>query len=350
MIFINIVLISNIYCEGSSVQAVCEDLALSQEDDPPAPADQVGNLSDGYNLTITREIPMLFKSEVGYKAKNTYLDSFQTRSGSSPKLLALVRTINQKERPTCEYQPHYVFRHKRQTSVRKLPSRPMRFKLAYARNVKDRNREGFGMKSCKKAKICCRKANDTFWNPYVFLIMCITMNHIYLRKLVNTWQPVKLPTIASGINKSYAKGKMTPKTCQMGRKRCDKSNGNFWNTYGYVITSICMICIYLTKQVSRLKLVNLQTTTSDLAKLYTMAKIGANSCPMVEKRNHKIHGIFRNAHSYLKGRIIRIGKYLHTLIFGWRSWKPLATPLGGGIKGGLEPWSVRVVPTILIPW
>ena len=158
------------------------------------------------------------------------------------------------------------------------------------------------------------------------------MNRIYLRNLVNTWQPVELPTIASGINKSYAKGKMTPKTCQMGRKRCDKSNGNFWNTYGYVITSICMICIYLTKQVSRLKLVNLQTTTSDLAKLYTMAKIGANSCPMVEKRNHKIHGIFRNAHSYLKGHIIRIGKYLHTLIFGWRSWKPLATPPGRGYK------------------
>ena len=83
------------------------------------------------------------------------------------------------------------------------------------------------MKSCKKAKICRRKANDTFWNPYVFLIMCITMNCIYLRKLVNKWQPVELPTIASGINKSYAKGKMTPKTCQMGRKRCDKSNGNF---------------------------------------------------------------------------------------------------------------------------
>ena len=183
------------------MQAVCEDLSLSQEDDPSAPADQVRNLSDGYNLTITREIPMRFKSAVGYKAKNTYLDSFQTRSGSSPKLLALVRTINQKEQPTCKYQPHYVFRHKRQTSVRKLPSRPMRFKLAYTRHVKDRNREGFGMKSCKKAKICCRKANDTFWNPYVFLIMCITMNRIYLRKLVNTWQPVELPTIASGINK-----------------------------------------------------------------------------------------------------------------------------------------------------
>ena len=254
-------------CDGSSMQAVCEDLALSQEDDPPAPADQVGNLSDDYNLTITREIPMRFKSAVGYNAKNMNLDSFQTRSESSPKLLALVRKISQKERPTCKYQQHYVFRHKIQTSVRKPPNRPMRFKLVYAQNANNRNKEGFGMKSCKKAKICRRKANDKFWNPYVFLIMCITMTCIYLRKLVNKWQPVELPTITSGINKLYAKGKMTPKICQMGRKHCDKSNGNFWNTYGYVIISICMICIYLTKQVSRLKLVNSQTTTSDLAKL-----------------------------------------------------------------------------------
>ena len=106
-------------CDGSSVQAVCEDLALSQEDDPQAPADQVGNLYDDCNLTKTCEIPMRFKSAVGYNAKNTNLDSFQTKSGSSPKLLALVWKISQKERPTCKYQQHYVFRHKIQTSVRK---------------------------------------------------------------------------------------------------------------------------------------------------------------------------------------------------------------------------------------
>ena len=97
-----------------------------------------------------------------------------------------------------------------------------------------------------------------------------------------------------------------------------------------MITSICIICIFLTKQVSRLKLVILQTTTSGSAKLYTMAKIGANSCPMAEKRIHKFHGIFRNAHSYLKGRIIRIGKYLHTLMFRGRRWRPLVTPPGMG--------------------
>ena len=100
---------------------------------------------------------------------------------------------------------------------------------------------------------------------------------------MNKWQPVELPTITSGFSKLYAKGKMAPKTCQMGRKRYDKSNGNFWDIYGYVKMSICMIYIYLTKQVNRLKLVNLQTTTSDLAKLYTMDKFGAESCPMVKK-------------------------------------------------------------------
>ena len=41
-----------------------------------------------------------------------------------------------------------------------------------------------------------------------------------------------------------------------------------------MITAICIIGIFLTKQVSRLKLVILQTTTSGSAKLYTVAKIG----------------------------------------------------------------------------
>ena len=170
-----------------------------------------------------------------------------------------------------------MFKYK--TSEGKLSSRPIRFKLAYARKARNKDKEGFGPKSCKKAKIYCRKANNTSWNPYVglFLFMCITMNRIYLRNLVNTWQSAEVPTITSCINKSYAKDKITPKTCQMGRKRCDKSNGNFWNAYGYVITSICIICIFLTKQVSRLKLVILQTTTSGSAKLYTMAKIGSKT-------------------------------------------------------------------------
>ena len=36
-------------CDCSSVQAVREDLALSQEDGSPTAADQVGKKSDSYN-------------------------------------------------------------------------------------------------------------------------------------------------------------------------------------------------------------------------------------------------------------------------------------------------------------
>ena len=90
---------------------------------------------------------------------------------------------------------------------------------------------------------------------------------------------------------------------------------------------ICMIYMYLTKLVNRLKLVRMQTKTSDLAKLYTIDKFGVESCPMVRKQIHKFHNILWNAYSYLKGHIMEFGKYLHTVILGWRSRRPLATPL-----------------------
>ena len=51
------------------MQAVREDLALSQEDDTPTAADQVGKVSDSYNLTITREIPERFKSRLAMRLK-----------------------------------------------------------------------------------------------------------------------------------------------------------------------------------------------------------------------------------------------------------------------------------------
>ena len=92
-------------CDGSSVQAIREDLALSQEDDSPTAADQVGKISDSYNLTITREITERFKSAVGYKGK---------------------------EQPTSKYQPPYVFKPKKSIPVKRLASRPKWFKLAYA--------------------------------------------------------------------------------------------------------------------------------------------------------------------------------------------------------------------------
>ena len=75
-----------------------------------------------------------------------------------------------------------------------------------------------------------------------------------------------------------------------------------------------------------MKLVRLQTRTSDLAKLYTIDKFGAESCPMVRKQIHKFHNTLWNAYSYLKRRIMEFGRYLHTRILGWRSRKPLANP------------------------
>ena len=125
---------------------------------------------------------------------------------------------------------------------------------------------------------------------------------------MNKWQPVELPSITSGFDKIYAKVKMAPETCQRGRKHYDKSNGNFWDIYAYVKMYICMIYMYLTKQVNRLKLVRLQTRTSNLAKLYTIEKFGAESCPMVRKQIHKFHNIFLNAYSYLKRRIMEFGR------------------------------------------
>ena len=157
------------------------------------------------------------------------------------------------------------------------------------------------------------------------------MISIYLMKQVNKWQPVGLPTSTSGFGKLYAKVKMAPETCQMVKKHYDKSNGNFWDIYGYVKMYVCMIYMYLTKQVNRLKLVGLPTKTSDLAKLYTMDKIGTESCQMVKKRNPKFHNRFWNAYSYLKGRIMEFGKYLRTVIPGRRSQKPPCNPPCDGV-------------------
>ena len=282
---------------------------------------------------------------------DTNLDSFRTKSGTSPELLTLVRKISKKERPRCKYQQQFVFKYGMQTSVRKQPNRPTRFKLAYVQNTSNRDKVGFGIKSCKKAKIYRKKSDDKIWNPYVYLIMCISMICIYLRKQVNKWQPVELPTITSGFDKLYAKVKMAPETCQMGRKHYDKSNGNFWDIYGYMKMYICMIYMYLTKQVNRLKLVRLQTRTSDLAKLYTIDKFGAESCQMVRKQIHKFHNILWNAYSYLKGRIMEFGKYLRTVILGWRSRRPLPPPPPPPPRDGvyMEDWN-RGVPQWFQPF
>ena len=94
------------------------------------------------------------------------------------------------------------------------------------------------MKSDTKAKDCFRKTHYAFWNTYMCLIICIIGNLRYVRNLVNTWQPYELPTLANRIPESDEKVKITPETCRRDRKRCDKSNKNFWNTYEYIITAI----------------------------------------------------------------------------------------------------------------
>ena len=145
---------------------------------------------------------------------------------------------------------------------------------------------------------------------------------------MNTWQPYKLPSLANHIPESYAKVKITPETCRRDRKRWDKSNKNFWNIFGYILTAIRLIGIFLTKQASRLKWITLQTTNSCLVKEYTLVKISANSCPMVEKPLHKSHSKFGNSHSYLEWRILGFKEYLHMLMFRWRHWRLTATPSG----------------------
>ena len=70
---------------------------------------------------------------------------------------------------------------------------------------------------------------------------------------MNKWQSVEVPSITSGFDEIYEKVEMAPETCQRGRKHNNKSNNNFWYMYAYVITYICMIYIYLTKQVNKVE-------------------------------------------------------------------------------------------------
>ena len=53
-------------------------------------------------------------------------------------------------------QRQFLFKYK--TSVRKRQNRPTRFKPAYAQNASNRDKVGFGIKSCKKAKIYRKKS------------------------------------------------------------------------------------------------------------------------------------------------------------------------------------------------
>ena len=177
-------------CDASFVPSVNQNLALSQEEEPQAPAEHVRNVCHNREMAIPCETSLRFKSSVSYHSKNTNLDSFQTKSGTSPELLTLIRKIGKKERPRGKHQQQFVFKYGIQTVVEKQQHRPSGFKLAYIENASNKNKLGFGPKSCKKKKIYCKKPENRFWNPYTYIIMFIFMIYEYLRKQVSKWQHV----------------------------------------------------------------------------------------------------------------------------------------------------------------
>ena len=155
-------------CDASFIPSDNQNLALSQEEERQAPAEQVRNVCHNQKMAIPCETSLRFKSLVGYHAKDTYLDSFQTKSGTSPKLLTLIRIISKKERPRGKHQRQFVFKYGMQTVVEKQQHRRSQFKLAYVENTRNKDKLGFGIKSCKKVKSYHKSAKDRFWNPYIY--------------------------------------------------------------------------------------------------------------------------------------------------------------------------------------
>ena len=214
-------------CDASFVPSADQIFVLSQEEEPKGPAEQVRNECQKQKMAIPSETSLRFKSSDSYYAKDTYLASFQTKSEASPKLLTLVRKISKKERPRGKQHQQFMFRYGIQTVVEKQPHRPSRFKLAYVENTSNKDKLGFGIESYKKAKNYHKKTEDRFWNPCVYIIMCIFVIYTYIRKQVSKLQPIAMPSITSGFNEIYEKVKMAPETCPRGRKHDNKSNNNF---------------------------------------------------------------------------------------------------------------------------
>ena len=85
---------------------------------------------------------------------------------SGGPLLDLWGQRSEEEGGSCDAsQQQFLFKYK--PSEGKLPTRPTRFKLAYVRSASNKDKVGFGIKSCKKAKIYHKKSEDKFWNPYI---------------------------------------------------------------------------------------------------------------------------------------------------------------------------------------
>ena len=165
-------------CDGSSVLSACEDLTPSQEDGSPIPVEQVRKESDSYNWNITHGTPDLFKSTIGYQANHSLLNSFQTSSGSSRQLVAVVRTIQERKRPTSKYQPTYKFKPYEAIPAKKVACRPSSwFKLGYVENSIDQEKKDFGMKTEEKVTNCFNNILYAVWNIYIYMY-----NYMYYRE------------------------------------------------------------------------------------------------------------------------------------------------------------------------
>ena len=243
--------------------------------------------------------------------------------------------------------------------------------------IVNQKKKYFGFKTEEKVTNCFNNIHYAVRYVYISIMIYIIGNLELGRNLVNTWQSSELPMVASHIPELINKVKINPEMCCKNRKQYDKSYKNFWYIYKSVITIIWLMSSFLGKQAKRLKCLGLQTTNSCSSNFHTLAKIGANSCQMMEKHLYNSYCKFRNGHSYLEWPILGIWEYLQTTMRSWRHWRLTATPSGNVYKrrtGTLEflradsgygpcqrqvlaeytnnnnNGNLRVVLIILIPW
>ena len=124
---------------------------------------------DGYVKQLQRELEDI-------RAKLSRILG-QEKVISGGPLFDLCGQRSEEEGGSCDAsQQQFLFKYK--TSVGKQQHRPIRFKLAYVRNASNKDKVGFGIKSCKKAKIYHKKSDDKFWNPYMYSCEHMTRGHL----------------------------------------------------------------------------------------------------------------------------------------------------------------------------
>ena len=114
--------------------------------------DTIGSLrpwdQEGYVKQLKREL-------LDIRAKLSRILG-QEKVISGGPLLDLCGQRSKEEGGSCDAsQQKFLFNY--ETSLRKLPTSPTKFKLAYAQNGSNQNKVEFGIKSCKKAKIDHKK-------------------------------------------------------------------------------------------------------------------------------------------------------------------------------------------------